>query len=206
MGLKKGIITSMIIAFCLFFSSISVNAEPKDATSKNEGTVELTAAKKTVSKKGVMTFPQKYNIKKVAEELKPEAAKLIKIYGDSLGTGKTKAFNSYVNKHVSDKIPKEYLLGRKYVKDNYSEKVKGMRKANSKKTITAYAKEVKKVKTSKVKVGDTRKGTGYGTGYAKFQYQFEPENFNAFGTVTIYFNFTLLKSGKYILEDVYIGY
>jgi len=192
---------STIVACSLLFASIGVGAETK-ATQQTSTSVSVTKASVTVSKKGVLTFPKKFSMKKVTSELKPEAVKLIKIYGDSLNTGKTTSFNSYVNKHVAEKADTNYLLGRKYVRDSYSQKVKGMRKANSKKTLSTYSKAVKEVKTSKVTVENTYKGTGFAT----FMYQFQPKNFDAFGSVTVKFKFTQLKNGKYVLENVYFVY
>ncbi|MGE8207498.1 hypothetical protein ACQKP0_23780 [Heyndrickxia sp. NPDC080065] len=203
--LQKGIIMSSVIACGLVFGSMGIGVDAKAATNKTLQTsksVKATQASATVSKKGVLTFPKKFSMKKVTNELKPEAAKLVKIYGDSLNTGATKSFNSYVNKHVAEHTNTNYLLGRKYVRDNYSKKVKGMRKVNSKKTLSAYSKELKKAKTSKIKVDNTYKGTGFAT----FTYQFRPDNFDAFGTVTVQFKFDQLKNGKYVLEDLYFIY
>jgi len=84
---------STIVACSLLFGSIGVGAENK-ATQQTSTSVSVTKASATVSKKGVLTFPKKFSMKKVTSELKPEAVKLIKIYGDSLNTGKTKSFNS----------------------------------------------------------------------------------------------------------------
>ncbi|MGE6257646.1 hypothetical protein ACQKCU_06995 [Heyndrickxia sporothermodurans] len=199
--LKKGIIMSTLIACSLLVGSIGAGAEANAATNKAQLTSKSTKVTQaaTVSKKGVLTFPKKFSMKKVTSELKPEVAKLVKIYGDSLNTGKTSSFNSYVNKHVAEHTKTNYLLGRKYVRDNYSKKVKAMRKANSKKTLSIYSKALKKVTTSQVKVNNTYKGTGFAT----FSYNFRPKNFDAYGTVTVYFKFTQLKNGKYVLEHVY---
>ncbi|MDZ5472865.1 hypothetical protein SM124_14120 [Bacillus sp. 31A1R] len=198
--LRKGIVMSTVLACSLIFGSTVAGAESNVTNSKE--TQSFTQAASTVSKKGVLTFPKKYSMKKVTSELKPEAAKLMKIYAESLRTGKTKPFHTYVNKHVAEKSDDNWLIGRKYVRDGYSDKVKGMRKANSKDTLSTYSKEVKKVTTSKVKTSHTYKGSGFAT----FQYDFQPANFNAFGTVTVQFKFTQLKNGKYVLENVYFVY
>lgn len=193
---KIGMVMSALVTCGLLLGSTGVAAESKVKTTST------TKATATVSKKGVFTFPAKYNMTTVTNELKPEAAKLIKIYGDALGTGKMNSFNAYVNQHVAEKSEQDrYLLGRKYVKDNFSQKVKGMREKN-KKTIAAYSKAVKQVTTSKVKVDNTYKGTRF----ANFTYEFRPSGYNAFGTVTVKFKFTQLKNGKYALEDIYYIY
>lgn len=203
--LKKGIVMSTILASSLLFGAMGASAESNVTTNKEKQafkSVSTTKAAATVSKKGVFTFPKKYSMTTVTNELKPEAAKLIKIYGDALGTGKTTAFNTYVNQHVAEKSEQDrYLLGRKYTKDKYSQKVKAMRKANAK-IIPTYSKAVKQVTTSKVKVSNTYKGTGFAT----FTYEFRPNGFNAFGTVTVKFSFTQLKNGNYALEDIYYIY
>lgn len=198
---KIGAFMSTLVACSLLLGSTTAAAE-SSATIAKAKTTSTTKVTATVSKKGVFTFPAKYNMTTVTNELKPEAAKLIKIYGDALGTGKMNSFNAYVNKHVAEKSEQDrYLLGRKYVKDNFSQKVKGMREKN-KKTIVAYSKAVKQVTTSKVKVDNTYKGTRF----ANFTYEFRPSGYNAFGTVTVKFKFTQLKNGKYALEDIYYIY
>ncbi|MGE7920549.1 hypothetical protein ACQKM9_16665 [Viridibacillus sp. NPDC093762] len=203
--LKKGMVMSMIVAGTLILSSMGVGAEAQAATNKTQQITKsaaVTQVSATVSKKGVLTYPKKFSMKQVSSELKPEAAKLMKIYGNSLNTGKTTSFNSYVNKHVAEHGKNDYLLGHKYVNDNYSRKIKGMRKVNSKKTLSTYSKALNKVTTSKVKVESTYKGTGFAT----FTYEYRPKEFDAFGTVTIKFSFSQLKNGKYVLEDLYFIY
>ncbi|MBK3496707.1 hypothetical protein JFL43_17940 [Viridibacillus sp. YIM B01967] len=203
--LKKGMAMSTIVACILLFGSMGVGVEAKAATNKTQQTsksVGVTQVAATVSKKGVLTFPKQFSMKKVISELKPEAANLVKIYGDSLNTGKTTSFNSYVNKHVAEKSNDNYLLGHKYVRDNYSRKVKAMRKGTSKKNLSIYSKALKKVTTSEVKVYNTYKGTGFAT----FTYEFRPKNFDAFGTVTVQFKFSQLNNGKYVLENLYYIY
>lgn len=205
MKLKKGIVMSTIVACSLVFGSMGLGEETKAATNKTQQTsksASITKVSATVSKKGVLTYPKKFSMKKVTSELKPEAAKLIKIYGNSLNTGKTTSFNSYVNKRVAEHGKNDYLLGRKYTKDNYSRKIKGMRKVNSKKTLSAFEKALNKVTTSKVGVESTYKGSGFAT----FTYEFRPKEFDAFGTVTVKFSFTQLKKDKYVLENIYFIY
>lgn len=203
-ALKKRLAMSTIIACSLFIGSMGVGAEGRASTDKVAQASQISSFTQaaTVSKKGILTYPKKFSMKTVTTELKPEAAKLIKTYGDSLYTGKTTSFNSYVDKHVAEKTSSNYLLGRKYVKNNYSQKVKGMRKVNSKKVLASYSKALKLATTSKVKVSNTYKGTGF----ANFTYEFQPPNFDAFGRVTVQFSFTQLKNGNYVLEDIYFIY
>ncbi|MEK5529724.1 hypothetical protein MKX79_10130 [Viridibacillus sp. FSL R5-0468] len=199
--LKKGMVMSMVVASTLLLSTLG-GVEAHAATNKTQQITKsaaVTQVSATVSKKGVLTYPKKFSMKKVTSELKPEAAKLIKIYGNSLNTGKTTSFNSYVNKHVAEHGKNDYLLGHKYTKDNYSRKIKGMRKVNSKKILSTYSKALNKVSTSKVKVYDTYKGKGFAT----FTYEYRPKEFDAFGTIAIKFSFTQLKNGKYVLEYLY---
>ncbi|OMC84524.1 hypothetical protein BK128_16685 [Viridibacillus sp. FSL H7-0596] len=199
--LKKGMVMSMVVASTLLLSTLG-GVEAQAATNKTQQITKsaaVTQVSATVSKKGVLTYPKKFSMKKVTSELKPEAAKLIKIYGNSLNTGKTTSFNSYVNKHVAVHGKNDYLLGHKYTKDNYSRKIKGMRKVNSKKILSTYSKALNKVSTSKVKVYDTYKGKGFAT----FTYEYRPKEFDAFGTIAIKFSFTQLKNGKYVLEYLY---
>ncbi|MGE7623420.1 hypothetical protein ACQKMD_10265 [Viridibacillus sp. NPDC096237] len=204
MKLKKGMVMSTIVACSLLFGSMGFGEETKAATNKTQQASKssITKVSATVSKKGVLTYPKKFSMKKVTSELKPEAAKLIKIYGNSLNTGKTTSFNSYVNKHVAAHGKNDYLLGHKYVKDNYSKKIKGMRKVNSKKTLSTFEKALNKVTTSKVGVESTYKGKGFAT----FTYEFRPKEFDAFGTVTVKFSFTQLNKDKYVLENIYFIY
>ncbi|MFJ9462796.1 hypothetical protein [Viridibacillus arvi] len=200
--LKKGMVMSMIVAGTLMLSSMGVGAETQAATNKTQQITKsaaVTQVAATVSKKGVITYPKKFSMKKVTSELKPEAAKLIKIYGNSLNTGKTTSFNSYVNKHVVEHGKNDFFLGHKYTNDNYSRKIKGMRKVNSKKILSTYSKALNKVSTSKVEVYDTYKGKGFAT----FTYQYRPKEFDAFGSIAIKFSFTQLKNGKYVLEYLY---
>lgn len=99
---KKAIVISAIAACRLFAGSMGAGAEGSTAASKT-GQAQLYAssvkAAATLSKKGVMSFPKRFNKKNVINELKPEAVNLIKTYGSTLQTGSTRNFNAYVDKH-----------------------------------------------------------------------------------------------------------
>lgn len=200
---KRNIIISTVVACSLIFGATSTGAESKiSSTNKPVQTTTTKKVKKTkkvVPTKGVITLPKKFKSKTVANELKPEAAKLIKTYGSSLGNGKTNTFNSYVKKHVAPKIDTNYLLGHSYSIENYSDKVKGTRKVNSKEATKKYSAAVKKVTTSKVKIDDKRVKNGFAT----FSFEFQPKNYSPMNVVIVYFKFYQLKDGKYVLESIH---
>ncbi|MFJ8262896.1 hypothetical protein ACIQ4I_13225 [Rummeliibacillus sp. NPDC094406] len=198
---KKSMLISTIVAGSLLFGTTWAEAKTVEVNKVNATAVSTSTktVATSVSKKGVLTLPKNFKTSTVKNELKPEAAKLIKIYGGSLKDGKTTTFNSYVNKHVAPHTKTDYLLGHQYTKDDYSKKVKGTRKVNSKDSISKYSKAVMKVTTSKVKNSYAHKGDGW----ANFSYDFQPENYSPMNTVTIYFRFTQLKNGQYVLENIH---
>lgn len=194
---KKGIIVSIILACSLVIGTVEVSAESNATSTKK--VIQTVSKKKVVSKKGVITLPKKFKTKTVMSELRPEAAKLIKTYGASLGDGKTKAFKTYVIKHVATKKDGRYMLGHDYTVENYNDKVKRTREANTKKNNANYSKAVKKVTTSKVEYHDytVRKG------FADFSFSFLPKNYSPMNTVVVNLCFTQLENGKYVLEKIY---
>jgi len=198
---KKSMLISTIVAGSLLFGTTWAGAKTVDVNKVNATAVSTSTktVATTVSKKGVLTLPKNFKMSTVKNELKPEAAKLIKIYGGSLKDGKTTAFNSYVNKHVAAQTKTNYLLGHQYSKDNYSRKVKGTRKVNSKSDLSKYSKAIMQVTSSKVKINDSFKGKGW----AKFYYDFLQKNYSPMNTVTVTLKFTQLKNGQYVLEDIY---
>lgn len=193
---KKGIIVSIILACSLVIGTAEVSAESNATSTKK--VVQTASEKKVVSKKGVITLPKKFKTKTVMSELRPEAAKLIKMYGASLGDGKTKTFKTYAIKHLASKKDGRYMLGYGYSVENYNDKVKRTREANTKKDTANYSKAVKKVTTSKVEYNDysVRKG------FANFSFSFQPKNYSPMNAVTVYLHFTQLKNGKYVLESI----
>ncbi|WP_397538102.1 hypothetical protein [Rummeliibacillus pycnus] len=193
---KKSMLISTIVAGSLLFGTTWAGAKTLNATAVSTSTKTVAT---TISKKGVLTLPKNFKMSTVKNELKPEAAKLIKIYGGSLKDGKTTAFNSYVDKHVAAHTNTNYLLGHQYSKDNYKQRVKANRKANSKSSLSSYSKAVMQVTTSKVTINDTYKGDGW----ANFSYNFRPKNYSPMNTVTVYLKFNQLKNGKYVLEDIH---
>ncbi len=189
----KGTIATSVLASGLLIGTASFE------TSELVGTQTVQAASKKVSKKGVFTLSKGFTLKEAQNELRPEAARLIRIYGESNRTGKTTTFNKYAKNHIAPKTDTNYLLGYKYSTDRYKERIKLNRKSNSKKIIHLYGKNLKLATTSKVKNYDSRKGTGW----ANIRYQFQPKDFNAMGNVSVTLKFTKVKSGKYVLEDIH---
>ncbi|MGG0656917.1 hypothetical protein [Rummeliibacillus pycnus] len=193
---KKGIVMSMVLACSLVFGTVGASAA-SSATSTSK-TVKTASTTPVVSKKGVITLPKKFKTKTVMTELRPEAAKLIKIYGTSLGDGKTDNFKAYAQKHLVAKTSTNYMLGYGYSLDNYKYKVKGTRKANSKAKIASYSKAVKKVTTSQIKNEDSYVGTGFAT----FEFSFQPKNYSPMNRINVYLKFSQLQNGKYVLETI----
>ena len=192
----KSIVMSMVLACSLVYGTVGASAA-SNATSTSKA-VKTATTTPVVSKKGVITLPKKFSTKTVKSELRPEAAKLIKIYGTSLGDGNTDNFKAYAKKHLVAKTHTNYMLGYGYSLDKYKNKVKGTRKANSKAEIANYSKAVKKVTTSQIRNEDSYVGTGFAT----FEFSFQPKNYSPMNRINVYLKFSQLQNGKYVLETI----
>ncbi|MGE8207497.1 hypothetical protein ACQKP0_23775 [Heyndrickxia sp. NPDC080065] len=196
--LKKGTLISGIIACGLVFGSIGVGVEASAATNNMQQASKSVSVKKaaaTVSKKGIMSFPKKFNKKNVINELKPEAVKLIKMYADTLKTGKTKTFDTYVDKHIMDGKSTIFVGSRKNAKNSYKISIKNDKKYNSKKKIVDYSTALKKVTSSKLVMEQN-----YSKDYAAhFSYEYKPKGF--FISAKVSFSF-IQSNGKYVLTAI----
>lgn len=155
--------------------------------------------KKPTAPTGIIKYSSDFDHTKASKSLKTQATALIKIYGNSLSTGKVSDFNKYVDKHVYEFDKKDYAIGRPYNKDRYKEKIVNTKKANTKENMTAYSKALKNVKQSEIEI----KGATKDTSGAKFFYSFQPNGWNALSTVTLTLDFKKLKNGSYVLEHIH---
>ena len=155
--------------------------------------------KKPTAPSGIIKYSSNFDHTKASQSMKTQATKLIKIYGNSLSTGKVSEFNKYVDKHVYEFDKKDYTVGRPYNKDQYKEKIDRTRKANTKENIAAYSKALKNVKQAEIEItGATKDSNG-----AKFYYSFQPAGWNAMSTITLTLDFKKLKNGQYALEHIH---
>jgi hypothetical protein len=194
MIIKKKLIVSTLVACSLLFGGVAEG--PANAASSSTST-----ATKASLPKGVYTYPANFSKTTATAQMKIEATAVIKLYADALRTGKSTGYNNYVNKHVAEKAADNFLLGRKYNRDQFATLIYGSRRSNKKTTIDAYTRDLKKVTTSKVKVSYTNKNSSLAT----FQYSYLPSGWGAFSTVTVTFGFYKLRNGKFVLEKVRIS-
>ncbi|MGE6260075.1 hypothetical protein ACQKCU_19715 [Heyndrickxia sporothermodurans] len=193
-NLRKRAFMSSVVACTLLFGAMGVGAEANASTTTVKQTATKHVSKATVSKKGIMSFSKSFNKKKVINELKPEAAKLIKVYADTLKTGKTKSFYTYIDKHVIDSSI--FKGSRKNTKDSYKISIKNTKRYSTKKKTIDFANGLKKVKTSKLKMEQS-----YSKGYsANFSYEYKPAGF--YNGVKVSFMF-IQSNGKYVLTAVH---
>ncbi|RFU61260.1 hypothetical protein [Peribacillus glennii] len=196
---KKKIVGSFLLAFILFLGSLTGSAVT--ASASTDVSKQSAAATKAAVPKGVFSYPSKFSKTELTAELKPEAVKLMKIYAESILTGKVTNFNKYVDKHVAEKASGNFLLGRKYNKDRYKQTVTANRKANKRSTRDAYARDLKKVTSKGIKVYYSSKKSNV----ASFQYSYTPRGWDAFSIVYVSFNFTKQENGRYVLESLRIN-
>ncbi|MFD0050694.1 hypothetical protein ACFVHQ_15395 [Actinomycetes bacterium NPDC127524] len=196
---KKAFVISAIAACSLFAGSMGAGAEGSTAASKT-GQAQLYAssvkAAATVSKKGVMSFPKRFNKKNVINELKPEAVNLIKTYGSTLQTGSTRNFNAYVDKHMMNSTSKIIVGGRESTKKSYKIRVSTTKKYNSKEKVSSFSKGLKKATASKLKIEQK-----YIKDYsAQITYEYKPAG--SYISAKVAFTFILQSNGKYIISAI----
>lgn len=201
-GTKIGVVT-LLLASSLTFGAIGAGASTQSTNSPiTKASASTSSAKSTT---GVFILPTNFNKTTVSKKMKTEAVALLKIYADSLRTGKVSAFNTYVDKHVYEKdkpgnIHNEYKVGTKYNKDNYKDQITAIRKKNKKKTLNSYAKALKNVKVSTLQNYRIEKRSSGAT----FSYSYLPKGWSPMNTQYVTFHFTpLLHSNYYVLETIY---
>ncbi|MEF2967679.1 stalk domain-containing protein [Paenibacillus sp. M1] len=171
------------------------SANTPSSSSKDSGT-EITS---TV----VIYLPASFTPSSKGNELKSEAIKAVKLYADALKTGDTSKMNSYMETVILDKTYEYDISHHELSKENYKNKVDGMRKANDTSTINDYANALSAV-TSSVLEFDVE--NAYKSDYsATLVYSFYPEDWDAFSSVYVYFNFTKLDDGRYALTGINVA-
>jgi hypothetical protein len=154
------------------------------------------------SSKGVMIYPSNFDAKKIAEsDLKQEAVKLLKIYGESLATGKTSKFDAYIKEKAAAKSKNNIVMGHDYAIESFTELIEETIEANDAKTITAYSNTMKSVTAGDLELSDAYKGEYT----ASISFSFYPEDWDAFSSVYIYFKFSVQDDGKYVLDYIYLS-
>ncbi|MHA7966873.1 stalk domain-containing protein [Paenibacillus sp. CAU 1782] len=177
--------------------STSGNTSGGSSTS-NSGSTTTTAT----SSKGVMIYPNNFDAKKIAEsDLRQEAVKLIKIYGESLASKNTSKFDAYIKEKAAAKTKYNIVMGHDYAIESYAELIEDTIEANDAKTITAYANTMKSVTAADLELSDAYKGE-YS---ASISFSFYPEDWDAFSSVYIYFKFSVQDDGKYVLDYIYLS-
>jgi hypothetical protein len=138
------------------------------------------------------------------QQMQEQAVVIIKIFGEALETGSTAKYDAYVDAFTADKRDHSPIsLGRQYFKDQFSEKVEGAIAANDADKVDAYAKALKSVTSSDIKLDHVSTKTEFGQ---SFQYSFLPKGWSAFSTVNVEFQFSAdqYKSNNFLLEKVYV--
>lgn len=184
-------------------SSGSSNGSNSNAgNSSGSGSSNITTPAANESK-GKLTFSSSFNAEKEAEgsAMKQEAVALVKMYGEALATGNTSKFNAYVKEKATDSNPDALFMGHKYSLDKFSEQINGLREANDSKTISEYSAAMKAVKASDL----TPTSVYQGDYSATIGYSFYPEGWNAYSSVYLYFQFSVLKDGSYTLNYLYFS-
>jgi hypothetical protein len=140
----------------------------------------------------------------MTSKLKEQAVILLKMYGDSLLSGDTSNYASYLSKNVSTSRENSGTsLGDDYFINNYSDLVTGTKKANSASTLNSFAKALQNAKLSDIEVGLISDKNEY---FQRFSFSFQPKDFNALSTVYVYFSYDVetYNSSTYILSEAYV--
>lgn len=141
----------------------------------------------------------------MTQKMKDEAAVVIKLFGEALETGSTKKFDEYMDTHAAENKG-SYLpmsSGKQYYKDRFKSLVEATIADNTASTISEYAKALKNVKASEIKVSYVGDKSEFSQSYS---YSFTPEGWSAFSSVYVYFDFSVEEydSDVYLLHRVAI--
>lgn len=183
-------------------SSGSTGGNTGGNNSNSGSTANSGATTPTTSSKGVMIYPSNFDAKKIAEnDLRQEAVKLIKIYGESLASNNTSKFDAYIKDKAAAKSKNNFVMGHDYAIESYAELIEETIAANDAKTITAYSNTMKSVTAADLELSDAYKGE-YS---ASISFSYYPEDWDAFSSVYIYFKFSVQDDGKYVLDYIYLS-
>ena len=151
---------------------------------------------------GVMTFPANFDTEKVAVgQLKQHAISLIKMYGAALENGDYSDFEKYIDNNAAIETDDSWVMGRDYSKEKFAALIEGSIEANDAETIADFASDIQKVQAEEIEVSSSYKSEYSAT----ISFKYEPEGWNAFSTVYVYFEFEKLDDGTYVLDYVYLS-
>jgi hypothetical protein len=123
------------------------------------------------------------------------------MYGAALEDGDYSDFEKYVNNNVAPDSDDTIYLGRDYSIDKFEALIEGSIEVNDADTIEEYASIIQTVQADEVEVYYTYKSEY--TASATFSYQ--PDGWDAFSSINVYFNFTATDDGTYVLEQIYLS-
>lgn len=152
--------------------------------------------------KGLMSYPANFDAEKIADsDLRQEAVKLIKIYGESLASKSTSKFDAYIKEKAAPKTKDGLFTGHQFSINSYSELIKDTLNANDAKTITAYSNTMKSVTAADLDIFENYKDEYT----ASFSFSFYPEDWNDDSGAYISFCFVVQDDGKYVLDYIFMG-